>query len=130
MSQISRRRLAAHVAKMITSGASHQTIVNQVAAYLVDQRLDNEIELLLADIAIALEDTASHGYAAVTSATPLSPRSRQAVIALIKQQLNVKTVELEEHIDQSVVGGVRIETADTTYDATVRRKLQRLGSSI
>lgn len=115
---------------MITSGVPLGTVVDQVAAFVVEQRRDNELKLLLADITVALEVKASHGYATVTSASPLSAQSKKAVISLLKQQLNVKTVELEERTDQSVVGGVRIETADTTYDATVRRKLQRLGSSI
>lgn len=130
MSQLTRRRLAVFAAERLLAGDQPAGLVKQLAAYLIDHRRQSEVELLVADIALALEELAGHGRATVTTARPMSAAARRAVIDLLKNELDIKTVELEERVDESVIGGVRIETADTTYDGTVRRKLQRLNNSI
>lgn len=39
-------------------------------------------------------------------------------------------VAIEFHVDPTVIGGVRLETSDTRYDATVARNLRELSASL
>lgn len=70
--------------------------------------------------------------ASVTSARPLSPLERvqiEAAAATLLGKPN-QAVALEFYEDPSVIGGIRLETADTRYDSTVARAVRELHKSL
>ena len=73
-----------------------------------------DIEMELADNGIVI--------AKVTTAHPLTEQLRRQIIAL----MNAQTVYLDETVDQTVIGGVKIDMPGKEYDATVRAKLNKL----
>ena len=69
------------------------------------------------------------GTALVTtiSARKLSDDARHAIEALVKNdRAGVKSIVLREQIDESVIGGVRIELPGGIADYTVKAKLDKL----
>ena len=125
MTKLSRRKIAAVWADELLAG---RDITPQVAAYLVEARREREIDLIARDTESAL---AARGVivADVTSAHELSADSRSAIEAFLKVTKGVKQVVLRSSVDQAVIGGVRIDTADERLDATLRARLNQLKTS-
>lgn len=119
--RLSRRKLATYVAEKLLGGASKKTVLREVAAYLVDTRRTREMELLARDIEDAL---AVRGVvvADVVSARPLSDNLKAEIIKLA----GAKSVQFRETIDESVLGGVRVNLPGQRFDGTIRRKINAL----
>ncbi len=119
--KLSRRKIAEYVVSHVQDGEIPKHIIKQVAAYLSEARRLRELPLVVRAIEDALSD---HGIvvATVTSARPLSEQLRES----IKKQLGNGTTYLREVVDKSVIGGIRLQTPDASYDATLAHKLNGL----
>jgi len=63
--------------------------------------------------------------ATVTSAVPLSQAESKAVRARVEEMTGA-SVELDEVIDESLIGGLTVRVGDRLLDASVRGRLERL----
>lgn len=119
--KISRRKLALYVAETFEATHKLDTVLTEVAAYLVEAKRTREAELLVR----AIEDElAARGIviAHVVTARPLAQELEKA----IKNLIDAREIHLDAEVDPSVIGGVRIETPGKLLDATIKRKLLAL----
>lgn len=123
--RISRRLLARHLGEQLLAGTSQKEVATSLAAYLIDSRRTKEITLIIDDITAYL---AENGVvvASVTSAFDLADSTKQALKALVEQATDAKKIELEEMVDPSVLGGVKLALPGRELDATIARKLSQL----
>lgn len=129
MASMSRKRIARYVATQLASNPkSNKSLVNQVAAYLVQEGRANDVRYLANDIAAELAAKGSLVLARVTTARPLTGNERDDVIEFIKKKLSVGSVELDEHVDPTLIGGIIIETPDARYDRSLKRGIEQLTS--
>lgn len=119
--RISRRKLAGYAARELTAGRPKTEVLRELAAYLQMARRTREAELVVRDIE---EILAGQGIviADVTSAHQLTDNEK----SYLKKFLAAPRVDWREHVDAAVLGGVRIETPSSRYDATIKRKLDAL----
>lgn len=117
--RLSRRKIAQYAAERLVDGGAD--IVKQVAAMLVAEGRQRELDLIVRDIYDALE---SKGVvvATVSSAHGLSDQLKQAV----QKMVGADRVIIREQINKDLIGGVKIETANKRYDGTVQYKLSEL----
>jgi F0F1-type ATP synthase delta subunit len=125
-SKLSRRQLAEYTANQILAGVSPVKIAKQLAAVLSAAKRTKEVELLARDIAYELEIRGKVANANITSASQVSNEIREQIKKFIKETAEVDEVSLEENIDKSVLGGVRIETAVHSWDKTIAKKLRNI----
>jgi F0F1-type ATP synthase delta subunit len=123
MVSLSRRQLAVYAADQLLAGKRVSSIARDLAAVLVNSRRANQAELLAQDIAWELEHRGEVANATVTSAHELSEQLRKQISNFVKQSAKVNQVIINENLDESVIGGVRIETAAHSWDKTLSRKL-------
>jgi F-type H+-transporting ATPase subunit delta len=123
MINISRRRLAEYAADQLLNGKSAHSMARELAAVLIATKKSKDTELLAQDIAWQLESRGALAQAQVTSATELSEALRKEITNFIKEAADVKQVNLQENVDQSVIGGARIETAKYAWDKTLAKQL-------
>lgn len=123
MSGLSRRQLAQYAADQLLVGHSVKSVASHLGAVLVETRRTDEMELLLTDIAWELESRGKLAQAIITSATPLNDKLRRELNILVKKTAKVEQVRLQENVDKSVLGGLRVETAIHAWDKTVVRAL-------
>lgn len=123
MNILSRRRLAGYAADQLLDKARPSKVAQELAAILIASRRQNQAELLAEDIGWELERRGQAANAAVVSARGLSEQLRKDIAAHIKKAAGVKEVIINETVDPSVLGGVRIDTAAHSWDKTLRRKL-------
>ena len=119
--KLSRRKIAQYVAERVRSGLVPEQVMQEVAAYLAETRRVREAALVARAIEDALYEQGT-AVVTVTSARPLDDELRQAVAA----QVGMRDVYLREVVDPSVLGGIRLQTADASYDATLAHKLNGL----
>lgn len=121
----SRRLLAkAFVDQLLRSGRAKH-LSRSLAAHLIEQHRHKQAGLLIKDITLELAQR-GHTVAEITTARPLTDQQRIHITQMAKEVANAETVELAEHIDPSVIGGLRLELPGQELDATVRRRLQAL----
>lgn len=119
--KISRRKLAVYVADALLDKRHLATILEELAAYLIESNRVRETELVVR----AIEDVlARRGQviARVTSAHELSSEVRRAVEKLI----DAPKVYIDTTVDSSVIGGLRVETPDALLDTTIAHNITAL----
>jgi F-type H+-transporting ATPase subunit delta len=127
--KVSRRVLARTVANKLLAEPSHQKHwLKATAAYIMEQRMSDDIDLIINDIAHELLAQSGHLLVDVTSAHRLSDGVRSELSATLKQATGAKRVELVEHIDASLLGGLIAKTPSQQLDASVRTQLKQLAS--
>jgi F0F1-type ATP synthase delta subunit len=129
MIKVSRRQLAEYATDELLEGANPKKIALQLAAVLTQSKRTHELELLIQDINRGLEVRGKLANANITTATELSSSLQHELTKFIKQAAKVERVTLNENIDKSVIGGVRIETAVHAWDKTISRKLANIRES-
>jgi F-type H+-transporting ATPase subunit delta len=63
--------------------------------------------------------------AEIRTALPLEDEQRRAVTERLGE-LTGETVEMNEVVDESLIGGIAVRIGDRLYDASVRNRLERL----
>ncbi len=124
--KLSRRKLAGNAAARLSSGESKKTVLQELAAYLIDTNRKKEASLIVRDIEAMLVD-AGTAIGTVISARPLSSSALEAIESFVKQQnAHVKNVVLREQVDETLIGGIRLELPGHQLDASVKAKLEQL----
>jgi len=126
MASVSRRQLAAYAAQQLLDGRGFKSLSKELAAVLINSKRVNQAELLADDIAYELESSGQAANATVTSAHDIGEQLRKQISAFIKQSAGVNDVIINQKIDESLIGGVRIDTAAHSWDKTLRRKLTEI----
>ena len=126
MAKLSRRKLSGNAAARLAAGESKKTVLKDIAAYLIDSGRKSEASLIVRDIEAMLVDTGT-AIGTVTSARELSKTALESIQAFVKQSnTNIKQVVLREHIDESLIGGVKLELPGMQLDASVKAKLDKI----
>ncbi len=126
---VSRRVLTRYIAKELYSGKKQSEVVTQLAAYIIEHRLQNEIGQIVSDIAHNLTEL-GRTTAYVTTARPLDSGLLTSVKQKVLNMENVKDAEIIEIVDPAILGGVIIETPTKRFDASVAHKLKRLKHAV
>lgn len=122
---VSRRVLARHIAQQLAAGANRGKLLQELAAYLVVHKQVAQLDMVIADIARNLADMGTV-KATVTVAHPLSDELKQAVEAYVARIEHADTVQINEVVEPTQLGGIVIETPRKRFDASVLAQLKRL----
>jgi F0F1-type ATP synthase delta subunit len=132
MAKVSRLKIAAALAdKADRAGVSTASLSQEIAAYLLVSRRTSELDSLLRDV---MEIRSTRGIVEVTAVTahPLTAAVRADIEREARTYLltaagapAASKIIISERLDESVVGGVRLELANQQLDLSVRAKLNR-----
>ncbi|HSX29017.1 MAG TPA: F0F1 ATP synthase subunit delta [Candidatus Saccharimonadales bacterium] len=128
-SKVSRRVLARTVAaKLLAEPDKKAHWLQALAAYVVEHNMAEDTDLLVNDIAHELYDQGGLLLVSVTSARDLSDGIREDLTRTLQAATGADTVELSEHVNPDLLGGLIAKTPDAQLDASVRTKLKQLAS--
>lgn len=122
MPKVSRRKIAQY---WVDNYFADRDTTKQVAAYLIDTGRTRELELVVRDIEELLLERGI-AVATIRSAKPLTASIRKQLESFIKDASSADQVTLRERVDEELLGGVRIELADSGLDATLRQRLNNI----
>lgn len=126
MAKLSRRKLAINAAARLTGGEAKKIVLRELAAYLIDTGRKSEASLIVRDIEAMLM-TNGTAIGTVTSARPLSANALKTIESFVKlSDSNISRVLLREQIDESLIGGMKLELPGMQLDASVKAKLTKI----
>jgi len=103
--------------------------LNAVSTGLFDLLISNKRVNILNDIAIKysvlFDELNGKEVAQVTTAIPMTDDLEMKVLVKVKELTN-KAVELENIVDESILGGFILRVGDKQYNASVSNKLNKL----
>ena len=123
--RISRRKLAHFLVGQIEAEAPLQSILRQLAAYLVESRRTKEIDLIIRDVEALLADRGTV-LGTVITAHELSVQTYAALEAYVQSELSAPTVKLTREVKPDLLGGFRVETPGHVLDRSIRHQLTQL----
>lgn len=123
--KLSRRAIAEYIADRLIAGDTQQVLVEQLAAYLIENRRTNELSLMVRDIQYYLSEK-GHVVGTITSARDLSDATKKSIEAFAKDETGAKSVHLDTIVDPDVLGGVRLALPGRELDTTISRKITLL----
>lgn len=146
MARTLRRKLAQHAAERLLAGDA--AVIDELAALIIAERREREIDLLVQDIEAELAERGTV-VATVESARALDAATKDEIKRLLLSNSGMESlasvegrsaarapetegsgqsvnVLLRESIDQALIGGFRLRTPTATLDATVLKKLNDL----
>ena len=130
MTRFSRRQLANYAVEALLADQKPSALAKHLAAGLITAGRQKEIGLLLSDIELEFEDRGLQTQARVTSAHSLTDKLKSEIEREIKKMTDSEEVIISAKVDKSVVGGVKIETANHTWDRTFKRTLNDIRKSV
>ncbi|MFD2724812.1 ATP synthase F1 subunit delta [Hyunsoonleella rubra] len=103
--------------------------LNSITNGLLDVLISNKRIDILNDVTVKYSELLDvHNgkeTAQVTTAVPLTKALETKVLAKVKE-LTSKTVELENIVDESIIGGFILRVGDKQYDASIANNLNKL----
>lgn len=126
---VSRTKAAEYLANQLIAGNREEAIAS-VAYWLKDNGKINELPYLIKDATNYLAINSGYYFVVVTTAKPLNAVQQKNISDSIKQKYEIKDIETLFMVDNSLIGGVKIEFPDGVLDASVRGKLNKLIENI
>jgi F-type H+-transporting ATPase subunit delta len=107
------------------AGDSVETEALSLVLLMVRRGRPRAIERMIAHFGELLRSERGIVLAEVRTAMRLEPEQQQAISARVAQ-LTGEKVEMNEVVDDSLIGGIAVRIGDKLYDASVRSRLERL----
>ncbi|WP_299098112.1 ATP synthase F1 subunit delta [uncultured Winogradskyella sp.] len=102
---------------------------NTSTTNLIDTLIANKRLPLLSDVAVSytqlFDQLRGSQVASVTTAVPLTDDLKTKVLAKVKE-LTGKEAEVENIVDESILGGFILRVGDIQYNASISNKLDKL----
>lgn len=121
--RLSRRKIASYCAERLAAG--DQSVLDELAALIVDENRQRETPLIVRDIEGALSGRGIV-VADVAAARTVSADVTAALEQLVRQKTGAKTVHFRPSVDPDLIGGVRLNLPGSELDTTIRRRLTTL----
>ena len=123
MSKTPRDEIARAIVQKLNSTQDTQTVVQEIAAYLVTEGRESELESIMRDV-MAEREQDGVVEADVRVAHELSAETLAEFAEVVRAEFPAaQTVVLGQTTDSAMVGGARITTAHEQLDLSIRGKL-------
>lgn len=120
----------ASLANFIDQKSETKDIAKAIASYLIDTKQTQSLDSLLRDVTVARESRGIYEISVVSSHS-LDQKQITAIKDYFSKSFDdVKEVVVHTKIDPSLLGGLRIESANYLIDRTLKSKLNHIKSSI
>lgn len=109
--------------------SADRAIINTLKVLIQRQRITNVTSILEHFIALYNEEN-KIAVATVHSVRELSDTEKADFEASFKKLINKNKIQIENIVDPSLIGGMRIRVGNTIYDGSISNKLERIRSNI
>lgn len=110
----------------LTKKHSTKQLATLLGAYLIENHRSNELDAIVREIGSIREDKTGVVEVNLTSAQKLD----QSTVGKIMKLIDTDSYVTNNIVDESVVGGVRVETSAKLLDLTVRNRLNKLREGV
>ena len=118
-----RSEIATAIAKRTMEESDPVRLRSAIASFLLEENRISELDSIMRDV-LAYRTLQGHVEVTVVSAYPITKQVREDVLIAVKEEFSgAISYVINEKIDESVVGGLRIEFDGEELDLTVKSKL-------
>jgi F-type H+-transporting ATPase subunit delta len=110
----------AAAAKLLPAAA--QPLARDFAAMAIDRGREEILAVAHEEFATLLREAHGEELAEVVSAAPLDAEAKSALLARL-EELTRKKITLQERVDASLLGGMRVRVGSMLLDGSVKRRL-------
>lgn len=110
-------------------GTFDKSVVNTLKLLVKRGRVENVIAVI-DDYTALFNDKNGIGVATVYSVRPLTESEKINLATTLKIEFNKQTIEIDNKIDASLIGGVKIRVGNTIYDGSISNKLNRFRTNL
>jgi len=128
--KISRRELANYAIEQLLAGQSPRRLAKQLAAALIGSGRAKEADLLASDIEAELEQRKIVASLIISSANQLTAEIKKSLVAYVRQASGVKDILAEAKVEPDLLGGFKLETANRSWDKTIKKQLTDIKEAI
>lgn len=100
----------------------HQKIIN----FLVRRRLISKASSILSELKKIVNSEHGVVSATVLSAHRLSENKEKDLVHFLKKRYSAKEVALASVLDETLLGGIRVEVNDEVIDLSIKNKIKQL----
>lgn len=104
---------------------ANQLVVNTLYV-MIDAGRINEIQNVIDDFQQLANDASGIAEAKVYSTRPLTVEESNAISTAFAHKVGKQALHIENIIDPSLIGGIRLQIGNHIYDSSVSAKLERL----
>ncbi len=97
---------------------------------MIERRRSNVILQMIEEFITLYNEKNDITHAVVSSVRELSPVELTNVETTFKELLNKKSLFIENKVDKSLLGGLRIRIGNTIYDGSLSNKLKRIEQNL
>lgn len=107
--------------------------ISKFTANVIMLLIDKKRESLIPEVAELYREMYNNLHSKVVADVYTSVEIGQAELSLLRKKLELylnKQVEIDTHVDQSVIGGVLVKIGDRVIDGTLRTKFENMAKSL
>ncbi|MRH43961.1 F0F1 ATP synthase subunit delta [Aquibacillus halophilus] len=97
---------------------------------LVDRNNEEAISSVVDHFIALVHDAKRIAEAKVYSIRELSDDEKKQLSDVFSKKLNLKTLTIDNHVDPTILGGIKLKIGNTIFDGTIKGKLERLERNI
>lgn len=101
-------------------------IVMNTLFVLLDAKRMNEVENVCDEFRYLANDAAGVAEAKVFSTRPLTELETNSISAAFAKKVGKQSLRIENIIDPSLIGGIRLQIGNQIYDSSLSAKLEKL----
>jgi F0F1-type ATP synthase delta subunit len=121
-----RLELAQIIYSQTLNSTSTKQLAQEIAAFLLNNNLTDQLDSIIRDVKLIRQQNGILDVK-VISRFPLNQLMLSNINNLLKQYYNnVKEILIEQIIDINLIGGVRLEMADSSLDLSMSNQLKSL----
>ena len=104
--------------------------VHNTLKLLIDRHNEDAVPAIVDQFIALANESKEIAVATVYSVRALSEEEKQQLAAVFSKKLSLKTLKINNVIDASVIGGIKLKVGNTVYDGSVKGKLERIERNI
>ncbi len=108
---------------------TNQQIVNMIKLLIERNRIES-IQAVIGHYDELYNEANGMAHATVYSVRSLTSEEKTQLETSFKKQLNKKSMTIDNVVDPSIIGGMKIKIGNTIYDGSISGKLNRLKNSL
>ncbi|GGM32592.1 ATP synthase subunit delta [Paraliobacillus quinghaiensis] len=104
--------------------------VHNTLKLLIDRHNEEVVPAIVDGFVALANELKGIGVATVYSVRKLSEDEKQQLATVFAKKLSLNSLKIDNVVDPSVIGGIKLKVGNTVYDGSVKGKLERIERNI
>lgn len=104
--------------------------VRNTLKLLIDRHNEDAIPEIVDQFIAFANDSKGIALATVYSVRSLSEEEKKQLVEVFTKRLAVNTLKINNVVDPTIIGGIKLKVGNTIYDGSVKGKLERIERNI